>query len=221
LIAGGLIERRDTRYPLLDGPSFVLYTRRLMGVERWRSMDSKREIRCYASIPKIILMLVLFGDLTFAIWWALQGNFKSVVLWTALAFFGFITLFPLVWLVAVMVFRQPILRINDEGIFYSVPIMPWNHIVVRWGDVTRIWVAEKRFLAGLYYVTHCYLAVDVNDPDRLVPSRRTCRFTAVYPGLDKAAIVVAFSHLHFIASTRKQRGRLLERIETMFSPGIH
>lgn len=185
-------------------------------------MDPHREIRCYTSIPKIILMLLLFGAPAFAAWWALKGDYHSGGLWAVLAIFGLISVIPLMWLILVAVFRQPILRITSDGMIYSAPIKPWSHTLVRWEEITRIWVAKQRLSSSpLYHLTYYYLIVEVDAPERFASSRLMRMNAAMYPALAKAAIMVAFSQFHFIASTHNQRERLLERIKTTFAPEIH
>jgi hypothetical protein len=209
-------------WQLMPGVAFLFaFHARQHCSERERLMDTRREIRYYASIPKITLLLLCFGSVTLASGWALESGYNSAGFWVLLVAFGLITLVPLTWLVLVAVFRQPILRVNGDGMIYSAPIKPWSHTVVRWEDVERIGIAKQGLSSGrMYHLTYYYLIVEVGDPERFVSTGLMSLNAAMYPALAKAAIVVAFSQLYFIASTHKQRERLLERIETTFAPEI-
>lgn len=182
-------------------------------------MDSLREIRYYASIPKIMLLLLCMTGFTFASWqWLVMGHnvVASWMSWIVLVLCGLGMLIALVWLLLTVIVRRPILRITNAGFTSSPPIKPWRSRFVPWDDVERIGISVQRLSAR---TTSYYFVIEARHPERYTSSNKQRLAASMYPSLTSVAITVMLNWL-FLRVSRGRRAQLLERVRTTFAPEI-
>ena len=89
-------------------------------------MTPQRELRYYASIPKLLLLLIVTGGLAPLGWSARTTGFNAIIAWILiLAGCGFGALVG-IGLVVTIVLRRPALRVNEEGFISTSPFTPWR-----------------------------------------------------------------------------------------------
>lgn len=179
-----------------------------------------REIRYYASIPKLCVLLL--GSLIFTAigWWAwmTQHTMKAVIGGVlGLGFGGVCSLTFLYWLACMAIFRKPLLAFTEAGVRSSLPLQPWRTIVVPWGQVERMGIFAQTMLhhASFYFVVNARTI----DPYHVSPSRVARMASNVYPSLARAAISVQVNSMYLFAS-RQKRADMLERIKATFASEI-
>jgi len=184
-------------------------------------MDSQRELRFYASIPKILFLFIIGAAFTYAAWQALVSGANAVMSWFALGFFGLCTLVALALLGTVIVLRRPLLRINDVGITSFPALAPWRRVAVSWADVAGMGIRAQRVRHAFYTRSTYYLVVQARHPDQL--AGRTTRIAkwmySMYPTLANAAMAESLNMM-FLVITRRRRAQTLERIKTTFAPEL-
>lgn len=184
-------------------------------------MQFQREIRFHASIPKLLLFLL--GSLAFVAigWWiwTTQHSQKSAIVGVlALGFFGLCALVFLGVIVAVAIFRKPLLQIDELGFTEFPMLAPWRHYSVPWANVAGIGIQVQRFRRGFFTQSIYYLVVQARHPE-LLPNRtkKTYQWTvAMYPSLAHAALAESLQMM-FLVTTKRRRARMLERIKTTFT----
>lgn len=181
-------------------------------------MVPQREIRYYASIPKIILLLFIMAGLTFIGWNGLVTGYNAYISWMLLSVGGLGALVALLWLLFTVALRQPILRINDAGLTSSPPLKPWLQRFIPWDDVGRIGINAQQLSKR---TTNYYFVVEARRPDRYTaPASWLGRLSVrVYPTLAGVEMTVLLNWL-FLRASRTRRAQLLERIKTTFAPEI-
>lgn len=180
-------------------------------------MSDSREIRYYASIPKVLLLLIGSGVFVVLGYGIRNSGANAVIAWLAIVFFGFCALVALTMLVLAVVLRQPLLAIDSTGITARQALTPWKASHVPWPEITRISVYTIR---GSRSSSSSQLLVHVRDRERYNPSPRARRFVdAVAPAFQNVALSAQFTFLLAWAS-RKRCLAVLERIETTFMPEI-
>ncbi len=188
-------------------------------------MIPQREIRYYASIPKIFMFLL--GSSLFAAggWWTVttQHAMKATIGGGVLVGIGCCgcAVF-LAWLVEAIVVRKPLLRINEIGFTSSLPLFARRGRFVPWADVKGICIGKQVLKSGtLARNTVWYLIVDVRDVNKY-PSQRpklASLSTNMYPSLAHTALMVQLNRLYLFAS-RRRRADMLERIKATFASEI-
>lgn len=181
-------------------------------------MQSPREIRYYASIPK--LLLILLGAFGFvAVGWLLAlARANPILIWLDIGFFGLGALVMLVQIALVVVFRRPMLLISNSGIT-TIPyaLQPNRLTMVPWQEIAGIGIRVQQLPRTRQY----YFIVQARRPeDALAASSGMQRLSVkMYPSLAQMAINLPLNTL-FLFTTRKRRARLLEHIQMMFAPEL-
>lgn len=179
-------------------------------------MRDSREIRYYANIPKVLLLLIGSGAFIVLGWSMLGSGGNMVIAWLAMIFFGLCALVALAMLVFAVVLRQPLLLLDADGVTARQALTPWKKAFVPWPDIARIGV---RTVSGARGSSSSTLLVYVRDRNRYTSSRAQ-RFTAaIDPTLQGVALSAQFTFLLTWAS-RKRCLTVLERIKTTFAPEI-
>lgn len=177
-------------------------------------MRDMREIRYYASIPKILLLLI--ASAAFVVGgWAMRGSSDNVVIaWLAMIFFGFCGLVALAILFSAAILRLPLLVIDSTGITARQALLPWwKTKFVPWPDITRIGVRTTRGARGSSF---SQLLVYARDRERYNPSARGRRFVDTFaPSLSGVALTAPFAML-LVWASRKRCLAVVERIKQNF-----
>ena len=88
-------------------------------------MTPARELRYYASIPKLLLFLCSDAMFIALGWWAtLSVPGESVISWAMLVTFVLFALFILIGCFFMGLLRQPMLQIDDVGITHVSTLTP-------------------------------------------------------------------------------------------------
>jgi hypothetical protein len=182
-------------------------------------MVSQRELRYYASIPKILIVLIGSAGFTFAGWQILKSDAHAFMTWFALGFFGLCTLVAVAWLIMTIALRKPLLQFTEAGVTSSQALRPWRTYFVPWSNVAGIGIRVRRSPSGYARNTSYYLVIQARRPDSATKSRVGRMSMRMYPSLAGAAEVVRLNSLFFLA-TRARRLRVLEHIKTTFAPEI-
>lgn len=190
-------------------------------------MEPQREIRYYASVPKLLLLVLFFCGLTVFGWWVWTGwhIFGGVIVGALLIGSGGLgALAGLGLLVDAIVLRNPMLLVDDSGFTTSLPLRPSRHLIYPWADISGIGVTvqelggERSFTVRLYY-----LAVYRRDPDseaELDSRERLVHYIRNLRPSFRAAPPIATLDFLFLWPTRRMRANMLERIKTTFTPEI-
>lgn len=183
-------------------------------------MVYQREIRYYASIPKLFVLLV--GSLMFVAigWWAwtTQHTTRDAIVGVlGLGFGGVCSLVFLYWLACMVIFRKPLLAFTDAGVHSSFPLQPWRTIFVPWAQIERMGIFAQKMLhhASYYFVVNARTI----DSSRVSTSRVARMASTMYPSLARAAIAVQVNSVYLFAS-RQRRVDMLERIKATFASEI-
>lgn len=178
-------------------------------------MRDGRVIRYYASIPKLLLLLIGCGGFVVGGWSMLHGG-NVVMAWLTIVFFGLCALAALAMLAFAVLLRRPLLAIDPTGVTARQPLVPWVKVFVPWPDIAYIGVRTRRGGRGSAFST---LVAYARDPDRY-SSPRAQRFVASYdPTLQGIVISAPLSFL-FVWVSRKRQESLLRRIQQTFAPEI-
>ena len=181
-------------------------------------MTPQRELRYYASIPKMLLLLLVGGVFVFIgrqMSHTRGVSMNLIVAWLAIVFFGLAVLAFLAML-AFAILRIPLLAIDAEGITATQPLMPWKKVFVPWPDIARIGIRRQR---GFHGSSFSMFQAQARDPSRY-SSLRVQRFIArLDPTLRGIVISVPFSFL-FVWASRNRRVSLLNRVYQTFSSEI-
>lgn len=184
-------------------------------------MQPQRELRYYANVPKVLVLLIGSAGGTFAGWRMLTSGANVVGSWLVLGFFGLCMLIGLRWLGVIVVLRKPILRINEAGFTEHASAAPWRSFSVSWVDVTGICIRVLRSRSGFLTRSTYFFVVQARHADQL-PGRTTkvARWTtAMFPSLKNVAMAESLNMM-FLWPTRRMRANMLERIKTTFTPEI-
>lgn len=182
-------------------------------------MVPSRELHFYASIPKIVLLLLISVGFIAIGWWAWMTQHSLRVMLVGMlgvAFGGVCSLTFLILILFLILFRKPILRFTDTGITFSQPLMPWRSTVMSWQDVVRIAIHAQ----GALHTTSYLLIVQTRYPDRYISSKAQ-RFTSGWFPALAGVVISAQLNMLFLRASRERRTRMLERIHTTFAPEIY
>ncbi|HEX8732366.1 MAG TPA: STM3941 family protein [Ktedonobacterales bacterium] len=181
-------------------------------------MRDMREIRYYASIPKLLLLLI--GSAAFvAIGWSMQRVGDNLVFaWMAIVLFGLCALVVLAMLIFAVVLRQPLLVINSAGITARQALLPWwRTAFVPWPDIARIRV---RTVSGASATSISQLLIYARNRDRYNPSARGRRFVDAHAPIFQGVALSAPFALLLTWASRKRCLAVVERIKQTFAPEI-
>jgi hypothetical protein len=178
----------------------------------------QRELRYYASIPKMLLLLLVSGIFVFIGWQMLRTHRASmnlIIAWLAIGFFG-LGVVAFLAMLAFAILRIPLLAIDTKGITARQPLMPWKRVFVPWPDIARIGIRTQR---GFHGSSFSMFQAQARGPSRY-SSRRAQRFVAgLDPTLLGVVISVPFGFL-FVWASRNRRVSLLNRVYQTFAPEI-
>lgn len=189
-------------------------------------MTSQRELCYYASIPKLLLLLIVTGGLAPIGWSARTTSFNAIIAWILIlagCSFGA----PVgVAIFVTIVLRRPTLRVNEEGFISTSPFTPWRRTFLPWADVTRVGIRTERHSTGIglryafYYFT-VYERDDLDTLDGDASEGEMERFSG-----DEDSLLFAYAPINvqlnmlFLRASRRQRARMLERVQQTFMPEI-
>lgn len=189
-------------------------------------MDSQRAVRYYASIPKLLLLLILTGGLAPIGWLAQTTGSNAIIAWILiLVGCGFGVLVG-VGLFVTIVLRRPTLQVNEGGFISMPPLTPWRRTFLPWADVARIGIQTSRNSTntGLRYSFSYFAVYERDDLDKLEDEVSEDEMGGVSG--DKDSLLFAFAPINvqlnmlFLRASRGRRTQMLERIKTTFAPEI-
>lgn len=183
-------------------------------------MIPQREIRYYASIPKLFVLLLGSSICTAISWWTwtTQHTMKAAIGGVlGLGFGAVCSLTVLYSLVCMAIFREPLLAFTDAGVRSSIPLLPWRSVVVPWARVERMGIFAQTIVhnSSFYFVVNARTI----DPYHVSSSRVARMASNLYPWLTRAAISVRVNSIYLFAS-RQKRADMLERIKATFASEI-
>lgn len=183
-------------------------------------MIPQGEIRYYASIPKVLALLLGSVMFTALGWWAWtnQHTMKAAIGGVlGLGFGGVCSVTFLYWLACMAIYRKPLLAFTDAGVQSSIAVQPWRVTFVPWAEVESMGIFAQKMPRNKSY----YFAVNVRDISayRTSTSRLGRMAANMYPSLAHAAIAIPVNSLYLFA-TRQRRADMLERINASFASEI-
>ncbi len=189
-------------------------------------MTLQRELRYYASIPKLLLLLIVTGGLAPIGWSARTTSFNAIIAWILIvAGCGFGALVGL-GLFGAIVLRRPPLRVNEEGFISTPSFTPWRRTFIPWADVARVGIQTERHSTGigLRYAFYYFAVYERDDLDKLDSGQFEDEIRR--SSGDKDPLLFAYAPINvqlnmlFLRASRRRRAQMLERIKTTFAPEI-
>ena len=179
-------------------------------------MTPQRELRYYASIPKLLLALFGSGIAVVIGQWAWRAGANAIMAWLVVVLSGLCALIFLAILTFAVILRKPTLVIDSSGIAARHPLTPWKTVFVPWSDVLRIGIRTRY---GAAAASSSEFQAQARDPERYNISglqRFSERIVPTRPG----TVISAPLNLLFLRISRKRRVAFLKHIEQTFAPEI-
>jgi hypothetical protein len=187
-------------------------------------MSEDKALRFYARPLKLVLLILAPAAFVALGIWMLRtpdisaDQFNVVVAWAAVGFFGLGAVVLLIIFVRNVVFRLPVLQIDEQGWVTRTTLFVKKQ-TANWQDIDHVaiyrqWARQSLIRRRPEYMY--WLVVHGVDPTKVARrSRFSARMYRFYPALGEALMVVSLNNL-FIRPTEEKVERVIERIRARY-----
>ena len=192
-------------------------------------MSEDKALRFYARPLKLVLLILAPAAFVALGIWMLRtpdisaDQFNVVVAWAAVGFFGLGAVVLLIIFVRDVVFRLPVLQIDEQGWVTRTTLFVKKQ-TANWQDIDHVavyrqWLRDRSIRHRPKYMY--WLVVHGVDPGKVARnSRFAARRYRFYPALWESLMVVPLNNL-FIRTTPEKVEQLLARIRATYDSELH